>query len=405
MNLLLPPNWVSVLVTAALDEDRPIIRPVVKTPARDYREQGAFPIVDQSQNAIAGWTNNAAAVLRPSRPVVVFGDHTRAFKYVDFPFATGADGTLVLNPSAEFEPRFFYFACLGLEIPARGYNRHYTVLREMALPKPPLDEQKKISSVLSKLQEAVEVESDVVRVTRELKRVALRQLLTCGLRGEPQKETEIGPVPESWGIAPLDQIVKARGGSAFPHSHQGKKSGELPFYKVSDMNLPGNEMFMNNANNRLDRVSAYELGAKPFPSDTIVFPKVGGALLTNKKRRLTCESLLDNNMMGVVSLDVERCSPDFLQQWFETVDLRALAAPGPLPSLNNARLYECQIPLPDSDEQREIATFLRTIDEKISHHEERQRLLRELFQTLLHDLMTARRRVTHFDPATLEAAA
>lgn len=254
-------------------------------------------------------------------------------------------------------------------------------------------EQQRIAAVLSIVQEAVETEGELVRVTRELKQAALRQLFTRGLRGEPQKETEIGPVPESWEVVPLDVVVKARGGSAFPHSYQGKKHGDLPFYKVSDMNLPGNEVFMKSANNRVDREVADELGAKTFPKDTIVFPKVGGALLTNKKRRLTCEALLDNNMMGVVSLDQKKCSPDFLQQWFETVDLRTLAAPGPLPSLNNARLYECKLPLPSPDEQREIAALLRTIDDKIAHHEQRKKLLRELFRTLLHDLMTARRRV------------
>jgi type I restriction enzyme S subunit len=305
--------------------------------------------------------------------------------------------------AADVEPAFYRFfleagvTMLGLldgignrtTIPNLSRNR----LASLEVPKPVIEEQRAIAAVLSKVQEAVEVEGELVKVTRELKQAALRQLFTRGLRGEPQKETEIGPVPESWDVLTLDRVVKARSGSAFPHSYQGKTSGELPFYKVSDMNLPGNEVFMTRANHRLDRASANELGAIPFPKDAIVFPKVGGALLTNKKRRLTCESLMDNNMMGVVTLDPERCSPDFLQQWFETVDLRVLAAPGPLPSLNNSRLYECQIPLPAPDEQRSIATILRTIDDKIAYHEERQRLLRELFRTLLHDLMTGRRRV------------
>lgn len=279
-------------------------------------------------------------------------------------------------------------------IPNLSRNR----LASLEVPKPAIQEQRAIAAVLSKVQEAVEVEGELVRVTRELKQAALRQLFTRGLRGELLRETELGLVPESWSVLRLDQIVKARGGSAFPHSHQGKNSGDMPFYKVSDMNLIGNEIFMTAANNWLDRDSAEELGAKPFPKDAIVFPKVGGALMTNKKRRLTRESLMDNNMMGVVSLDQERCSPDFLQQWFETVDLRVLAAPGPLPSLNNARLYECHIPLPSPAEQKEIAAILRTIDDKIAHHEARGRLLRELFHTLLHDLMTGRRRVGSVAP-------
>lgn len=329
------------------------------------------------------------------------------------PFAYGSTEIIPIQSRPEYsDGRFLFYLLLHpklrAEIAARmegstGRQRvPESVVREWVIPLPPLPEQRAIADVLSRVQEAVEVEEELVRVTRELKQAALSQLFTHGLRGEPQKETEIGPVPESWAVLPLDKVVKARGGSAFPHSYQGKTSGDLPFYKVSDMNLPGNEVFMTRANHRLDRVSANELGAKPFPKDTIVFPKVGGALLTNKKRRLTCESLMDNNMMGVVSLDAGRCSPDFLQQWFETVDLRTLAAPGPLPSLNNARLYECLIPLPGPDEQRKIASILRTIDDKIAFHEERQRLLRELFRTLLHDLMTGHRRVAGMECATGE---
>ena len=70
-------------------------------PKRDYQESGDFPVIDQGASFIAGWTDSAESVISDNLPVVIFGDHTRIFKYVDFPFALGADGTQLLYPNDE----------------------------------------------------------------------------------------------------------------------------------------------------------------------------------------------------------------------------------------------------------------------------------------------------------------
>jgi len=77
MTVSSPSSWDLVLVPAALDSERPIIRPKAKIAARDYHLSGRYPIIDQSQNDIAGWTNSEDAVLPVTRPVIVFGDHSR----------------------------------------------------------------------------------------------------------------------------------------------------------------------------------------------------------------------------------------------------------------------------------------------------------------------------------------
>ena len=81
--------------------------------------------------------------------MVIFGDHTRIFKYVDFPFAVGADGTKLLYPNDDvLDARFFYYALLNLKVPNKGYNRHYRYLRELAVVCPPLPEQRVIAEIL-----------------------------------------------------------------------------------------------------------------------------------------------------------------------------------------------------------------------------------------------------------------
>src|SRR2546427_632099 len=113
-------------------ERRKTPRSVSSIPQTDYHAEGRYPIMDQGASYVAGWTDSKEHVISQGLPVIIFGDHTRTFKYVDFPFAVGADGTRLIWPQREtFDPLFLYFALLNLEIPSRGYNRHYRLLREM----------------------------------------------------------------------------------------------------------------------------------------------------------------------------------------------------------------------------------------------------------------------------------
>lgn len=113
----------------------------------DYGLGSMFPIVDQSQLDIAGYTDDSDALLAP-REYVVFGDHTRAVKYVDFQFARGADGTKVLIPEGGINGRYLFHVLSNLDIPNRGYSRHWTLLREMHVPVPPMEIQIEIVRLL-----------------------------------------------------------------------------------------------------------------------------------------------------------------------------------------------------------------------------------------------------------------
>jgi len=94
-------------------------------------------VVDQGISKIAGYCDDEDVVYKTDLPMILFGDHTRVFKFLDFPFATGADGTRLLKPNAEIaDPLFLYYGLRNLNIPNRGYNRHYSLLREQVLLMP-----------------------------------------------------------------------------------------------------------------------------------------------------------------------------------------------------------------------------------------------------------------------------
>jgi len=198
----------------------------------------------------------------------------------------------------------------------------------------------------------------------------------------------IKDLPKSWSIVRLGDIATSKGGFGFPLDRQGKKDGEYPFFKVSDMNLPGNEKFMRFSNNWIDSPTLKELKAKTFPRSAIVFPKIGAALLTNKKRMLVRDSVIDNNVMAVVVDDGSECLPEYLYQWFLTLDLGPIANPGTVPSLTSGRLEEVALPLPSLPEQRKIAAVLGLMQQAIEQQERLIALVTELKKALLHKLFT-----------------
>lgn len=120
-------------------------------PQKNYKKEGKYPIVDQGQNLICGYTDNKENVYEGDLPVIIFGDHTRLFKYVDFPFAIGADGTKIISHNKDMIiPKFLYFALLSLDIKNLGYSRHYKLLRETDIPIPDFTTQQEL---VKKLEE------------------------------------------------------------------------------------------------------------------------------------------------------------------------------------------------------------------------------------------------------------
>ena len=88
---------------------------------------------------------------------------------------------------------------------------------------------------------------------------------------------------QDWVDTEIGEVCKIQSGSGFPNKYQGQEREQYPFYKVSDMNLPGNEGSMRIANNYISEQTRKKLGAKILPRGSVIFPKVGGAILTNKK--------------------------------------------------------------------------------------------------------------------------
>ncbi len=132
------------------------VKNTTKVPTNNYLEQGDYPIVSQEDNLISGYWNNENDVFHISTPIVIFGDHTRVLKYVDFDFVLGADGVKILQPIDTLNAKFFKLYLEYCKIPSLGYSRHYKLLKEINVPIPPLPEQEKIVAELDCLSGIIE---------------------------------------------------------------------------------------------------------------------------------------------------------------------------------------------------------------------------------------------------------
>ncbi|MFK9073181.1 restriction endonuclease subunit S [Proteus sp. NGCRVN-01] len=143
----------------------------------DYLESGNIPIVDQGKQLISGYTNNVEKY--DDIPVIIFGDHTRIVKWVDFEFAQGADGTQVLKATKRFDTKFSYYLLSNTDIPNLGYSRHMRELKEKDFKHPnSIKEQQKIALVLTNADNEIGLLEQQLADLKQEKKALMQQLLT-----------------------------------------------------------------------------------------------------------------------------------------------------------------------------------------------------------------------------------
>ncbi|MGP4072886.1 restriction endonuclease subunit S [Piscibacillus sp. B03] len=150
---------------------------------KDYLENGEYPVVDQGKTKIVAYSNQSDKIYKiPKDGVIIFGDHTREIKYIDFDFIVGADGTQVFEVKEKFDTKFYYYHLLIQKIPNTGYNRHFKFVKEMWFKLPSIEEQKAISNILYTLDVEIEKNQEYVQKLKQQKKGLMQLLLTGKVR-------------------------------------------------------------------------------------------------------------------------------------------------------------------------------------------------------------------------------
>lgn len=189
----------------------------------------------------------------------------------------------------------------------------------------------------------------------------------------------------------LVDVATVDSGAGFPLQYQGTQDATFPFLKVSDMNLAGNEREIQRWNNSVSDEVRGKLRAKVFPAGSLIFPKIGAAIGTNKKRQLMQLSCVDNNVMAVTP-KAELLEPDFLYFLFLAKNLSDFASDSNPPSIRKSDIERWEVQIPPIPEQRRIVDILSRAEGIVRLRREAQQKAAELIPGIFLDMFG--------DPAT-----
>lgn len=310
----------------------------VKIKSANVTKKGKIPVIDQSQKFIAGYTNNENARI-DDVPIVAFGDHTKAVKYVDFSFAQGADGIKILKSrdDSELLTKYLYYTMANMDMPDKGYSRHWLDVKIKKIPLPPLEIQRQIVDELDGYQRIIDAAATIVKTYKPT--------------------IKINP---DWETVKLDKIIKLTRGITY--SKKDESTSGLKVLRANNINLSGqlnlddiktisadlkfkedkklskNDIFICLASGSKDHIGKVAL----IPDDTdMYFGGFMGAI-----RPLSDTAIISQYLYySLVSVDFNKY-------------LRKVISGANINNLNSTILGDFQISLPSLEEQKQIVADL-----------------------------------------------
>lgn len=236
----------------------------------------------------------------------------------------------------------------------QSYNKE--LLEKLPITIPDIREQNKISEFLSVLNHKIELLEQKYQYYQEFKKYLMQQIFTQKLRFVDFNNS-------SWKDYKFKDLGTVKSGVGFSNKYQGHLDLDYNFYKVSDMNLKGNEKVMTRSNNTIDDNLLKDIGVKLIENPSIIFAKVGEAIFLNRKRIAKQPFLIDNNMMAFSPN--ENVDLEFMYYLATSINFGKYAQTGALPSYNASDIYSIKCKIPPIEEQKRIGKLLSLADNKI----------------------------------------
>lgn len=356
------PEWAD----AKLEELITTITPPAKLPSSNYRQIGKYPIVDQSQHAICGWTDDAFAVIEDAWPLIVFGDHTCALKLIRQPFAQGADGIKIFKARAVVSTEYLFHALNHRPLVMEDYKRHFSILKERRVFYPVFvtGEQQKIADCLSSLDELIAAQGRKVEALKTYKRGLMQQLFPREGEALPRlRFPEFRDAPE-WKPTTLDALVHFQSGGTPSKANPEFWNGSIPWISAKDMK----RLFLDDAEDHISAAAVKE-GAKVAPVGTVLILVRGMTLLKDVPICvLRCEMSFNQDVKALLpKVETEGLFVALLllgnkQRLLKMVDIAGHGTG----KLNTDELNALELSAPKPAEQRRIVDFLSSFDAQIA---------------------------------------
>ena len=236
----------------------------VQVKSKDYKKEGKYPIVSQEAELISGYWDDETIVYSHKDPVVIFGDHTKNIKYIDFNFVVGADGTHILSTKNDIKPKFFYYVLKSIKLRELGYARHYKLLKEKYIPVPKLSEQQSIVDYLDSAFAKIDaMKANVEKALNEAKalfQASLKEMLEPKEGWEEKKMGDIADfVRGPFGGSLTKSMFKSSGYAVYEQQHAIHQHINIRYF-IDDAKFNEMERFSVKAGDIIMSCSGVTLG-------------------------------------------------------------------------------------------------------------------------------------------------
>jgi type I restriction enzyme M protein len=288
------------------------IIPPAKIQKELFKIKGCFPIIDQSQNEIAGWTNDESILVKSEKPLVIFGDHTCAVKYTETSFAQGSDGIKILITNNQLIPKYLYYILKTKPVEPEGYQRHFAKLKRYEIPLPPLEIQEQIVAELNGYQNII---AGAKKITESWK-----------------PKIEIDP---KWRKIKLPDISENNDHKRKPVTKSDRSSGKYPYYGASGI---------------VDYVENYI-----FDGNYLLISEDGANLLARNTPiafSISGKNWVNNHAHILMFKNIE--TQKFVETYINQINISEFVTGMAQPKLNQQSLNAIAIPLPSLEIQKQI---------------------------------------------------
>lgn len=362
-----------------------------KLKSKDYFDEGKFPVVDQGDKFISGFVNDENLLYQGELPIIIFGDHTRNVKYIDFPFATGADGTKILKPKAFYNSKFFHYYFKSLKIPNLGYSRHFSILKEIEFPLPPLAEQNRIVAKLDTLFAQVEtINTNMANIPLLLKDFR-QQVLTQAVNGKLTEEWRKAKKLTKWQKLKIGDIIKSiEAGKSFLCLETPASYGQVGLIKISavtwnffnaketktvtDLQKINPNYFIKSGDFLISRANTLELVGSSVIVDKIDLD----IMLSDKVWRVNFKN--DNDKFFINFFLKTRIGRS-------EIETRATGNQLSMRNLSQNNFKDIDVNMPSATEQLEIVSRVESLFDKATAIEKQYKSLKQKTDNLTHALL------------------
>ena len=335
------------------------VTPPKKLPTSSYLEKGSFPIIDQSQREICGWTNDDKAVIAAPLPLIIFGDHTCALKFIARPFAQGADGIKILSARHDIGNEYLFHFLNFQPVVTEEYKRHFSILQEKSVSYPDIKtgEQQKIADCLTSLDEVIAAQSQKLDALKTHKKGLMQQLFPREGETVPRLRFPEFRAAGEWVERNLEAICKIQRGkfSHRPRNDPRFFGGKYPFIQTGDVvKSNGGSVQASQTLNELG-LSVSKLFKPPIVLITIA-ANIGDTGLLDR------EACFTDSVVGLIP-NKDVC-PYFLELAVRGKKeyLNKIAPAAAQKNINNEILSLLPLLVPKFEEQQRIASCLSSLD-------------------------------------------